>query len=145
MSFNTIKLSKTLQLIDANIEGHGISMRQFTFLSINWYIWSDCEMWQHIVTAEGVRYLLILIYTYGTQFIKWRKMEGGSKIFNWGRGICKLTHWYSVSFNVPSMSWCIFGRLIKSYFCKEWWQKASEKKIWHFMQLSEKASSTLII
>ena len=48
-------------------------------LSIKWYLRSDCEMWQHIVTAEGVgarcrrnvqQYLLILIYTYGTRFIK---------------------------------------------------------------------------
>ena len=55
--------------------------------SINWYIRSDCEMRQHIVTAEGVGaivqlYLLILIYAYGTRFIKWRKNEGGSKIVN---------------------------------------------------------------
>ena len=64
-------------------------------LSINWYIRSNCEMWQHIgslCTAEGVgaryrrniqQYLLILIYTYGTQLINWRKNEEGSKILNW--------------------------------------------------------------
>ena len=52
-------------------------------------------MWQHIVTAEGVgaryrrdeqQYLLILMHTYGTRFIKWCKNEGGSKILNWWRG-----------------------------------------------------------
>ena len=60
-------------------------------LSINWYVQSDCEMWQYneyIITAGWVgaryrrniqQYLLILIYTHGTQFIKWRKNEGGSK------------------------------------------------------------------
>ena len=68
-------------------------------LSINWYIRSDCEMWQHIVTAEGVgaryrrnvqQYMLILIYTYGTWFIKWRKNEGGSKSLNWGKGTLRF-------------------------------------------------------
>ena len=71
-------------------------------LSINWYILSDCEnseKWQHIVTTAGVgahyrrnvqQYLLILIYTYGTQFIKWRKNEGRSKILNWGRGTMRF-------------------------------------------------------
>ena len=65
-------------------------------LSINWYIRSDWEMWQHIVAVEemGARYrhnvqqdLLKLIYMYRTRFIKWRKNEGGSKILNWGRGV----------------------------------------------------------
>ena len=48
-------------------------------LGLNWYIQSDCEIWQHKVTAEGVgelyrrdvqQYLLILVYTYGTRVIK---------------------------------------------------------------------------
>ena len=85
-------------------------------LSINWYIWSDFEMGQHIFTAEGVgtcyrrngqQHLFILIYAYGTRFIKWRKNGGGSNILNWGRG--------TLRFRVllcSSMSWSIFGCLI---------------------------------
>ena len=71
----------------------------FYIYSLNWYIWSNCEMWQLKIPAEevGVRYRrdvqqysLILIYPYGTLFFKWRKNEGGSKILNWGRGTLRF-------------------------------------------------------
>ena len=57
-------------------------------------------MWQHMVSAKGVcacyrhnvqqYYLLILICTYGTRFIKWRKNEWGSSILNLGRGTLRF-------------------------------------------------------
>ena len=87
-------------------------------MSINWYIRSNYEMWQHIVTTEWVgaryrcnvqQYLLILIYTYGTDSLNDAKMREEVK-----HQIAGEEHWDTVSFYVASMSWSIFGRLIKS-------------------------------
>ena len=45
---------------------------------------------------------------------------------------CKLTHWDSVSFNVVSMSWSIFERLINGYFS----QSYPNIDKWKFLRLS---------
>ena len=111
-----IKRSKILQLIDARTRNLNASVY---ILSINWYIRSDCEMWQHIVTAEGVgacyrrkvqQCSLRLIYTYGTRFFKWRKNEGGSKILNWGGGTLR----FRVLLCCVNELGVFFGRLIQS-------------------------------
>ena len=121
--FSQLSLSQVSEL---NVQKYSNSLTQHSrtrnlnasvyILSINWYIRSDCEMWQRTVATEGVgaryrcnvqQYLLILIYTYGTQFIKWRKNEGGSKILNWGRGtlrfrvlLCCMRRWTGVFLDV---------------------------------------------
>ena len=76
------------------------------YISLILWPLKDCSAFQR---RNVQQYLLLLIYTYGTQYIKWRKNEGGSKILNCGRG--------TLRFRVL-LCWSIFGRLIVDRFIK---------------------------
>ena len=117
--FVSIKRSKIRQLIDAtykDTESQCVSLHSEYKLV---YIWSDCEMWQHIVTDEGVgarysrnvqHYNSICWYWYIlmepcllNDDKKWEEVKYQTE---------GEEHWDSVSCYVASKSCSVFGRSI---------------------------------
>ena len=94
-----INRSKILQLVDAKQkepESQCVSLH----LEYKLVYTKRVRDGQHIVTAgwggahyrrNVQQYLLIMIHRYRTQFIKWRKNLGRSKILSWERGTLRFS------------------------------------------------------